>query len=363
MQGTNAHMVFSLAPPSLLGQQAVRQGAAAPWRRRRFWFNASPHPLILRHAPAPPVGSGAVLLEADLGTAAVAAYLRQHQVGGQALLPTTALLELAAGAGGLLAEDGSEAVPAVVAAAVTRPLPLPQPPAAGGQQPQQQQQHRTLLLAVVVDARTGKTRVTSGSSPAQLLACRQGLVGTTTSSAEAAGPAARAGAAAGPAGLAAVHSPAAAVITQLVGPGLSHSVSHQPGIAAAAELVPAGLDKSGYHLPPSVCEAVASLQAAGGQSGPGVIVSCEVFVLASRAAADTLPAVRSSEAVRLSLHRRAGGSSALAVQSGAAGVSLLRMAGVATATTQPGQDASYAVSWKRVEAGEADARWGLLLGG
>jgi hypothetical protein len=126
-QGTNAHLVLQAAAAAPAATAAA--AAMVPWARRRVWVHPRPCSLLTR-ASAPKAG-GSATFQLLLGHPAHAA-LWDHLVGGRALVPGAALLELAARAVAVLAGQG-QAGPGAVAA--IRGISIPSPallPAPGG---------------------------------------------------------------------------------------------------------------------------------------------------------------------------------------------------------------------------------------
>ena len=321
-QGTNAHAVLRLAPPELRSHAATASGAALPWRRRRYWFMAAGHPLLCRHAAAGG-SSGYVVLQADLAAAAAAALVAQHRLAGQpaAVLPSTTLLELAAGAGSLLTEDGADALPAVAHAAMISRLPLSEPSQASGP-----------LVTVEVEARSGKAAAKLADSSALLISfsfCQAVSSSSSTSSCH-------------------NHGTSAALSSLL--PCI---FEQEPKELAVAEM---GLERprlSGALLPPAACEAVTALIATGdyGETS-GLLVGCELFVLTSAQTPVSGGSIRASH-----LYVYPCGSGGQVLQS--TGAPLLRMAGIVLAPAASSSavgSSTYVVAWNRIEAGEADAR-------
>ena len=322
LQGTNAHMVFSQAGSLQHAQQADVVAPAASWRRKRFWAQTAAHALLHRCLPEASAFSGTILLQADLGAAA-AAYLQQCSTGSTRLLPVTALLEMAAASGALLCDDAAAAAPAVLGAAVGAQLQL-----VAGQ---------PLLLTCAVDVRSGTAEVRHDDAAAmqqvQLLTYSLGQEG------EAQLPAAH---------LDAARPQGSAALASLL------LVRTQPAAATAAattaDLAMPGHSMSGFQLPLALCEAAGVL--AGGQQ---MVTSCAAL-LPCHWAHSVSPA-----GSRQALTALAGsGPSELhvAVSTGS-GSRVVQICGLLLADVAASADRSsdgYAISWKRMQAGEADAR-------
>lgn len=95
-QGTNAHAIIGkLAKPA---DDTVWQGPATPWLRQQIWYEPSPHQLLMsaavHHQPA---GTAPLILSTSLARGALA-FLRDHRVGGQILLPGAAMFEMGSAA-------------------------------------------------------------------------------------------------------------------------------------------------------------------------------------------------------------------------------------------------------------------------
>ena len=95
-QGTNAHAVLGERPTasSSCGVEIGRQGPAALWRRRRFWYAGAAHALLVAAA----AGAGGATFHARLGAPGLA-YLLDHRISGRTLLPGAAMFEAATAAG------------------------------------------------------------------------------------------------------------------------------------------------------------------------------------------------------------------------------------------------------------------------
>lgn len=325
MQGTNAHMVFSQSGSSQHAQQADVVAPAANWRRRRFWAQTAAHALLHKCLPEASAFSGTILLQADLGTAA-AAYLQQCSAGtpSTCLLPVTALLEMAAASGALLCEDAAAAAPAVLGAAVGAQLQV-----VAGQ---------PLLLTCAVDVCSGAAEVRHADAAArhqvQLLTYSLGRAG------EGQLPAAQHGAAK-------PQSSAALAALLLV---RVQRVAAAAAAAATADLVLPGHSVSGYLLPLALCEAAGSL--AGGQQ---VVTSCAALL--PRHWAHSVSPASSRQA--LTVAAGSGPSELHVAVSSGSGSSAVQICGLVladAAASADGRSDGYAIAWKRMQAGEADAR-------
>jgi hypothetical protein len=323
LQGTNAHMVFSQSGSSQHAQQADVVAPVASWHRKRFWAQTAAHALLHRCLPEASAFSGTILLQADLGTAA-AAYLQQCSTGSTRLLPVTALLEMAAASGALLCDDAAAAAPAVLGAAVGAQLQL-----VAGQ---------PLLLTCAADARRGAAEVRQDDAAArqqvQQLSYSLGRAGQAQLPA-ARFDAAKPGASAALASLLRVRMHLAAAIAA----------------ASTADLAMPAHSLSGYQLPLALCEAAASL--AGGQQ---VVTSCAALL--PRQWAHLVSPAGSRQA----LTALAGSSPSelhVAVSTGSGSSSTMQIYGLVLADAAVSADSrsdGYAIPWKRMQAGEADAR-------
>lgn len=104
MSGVNAHML--LAPPTI-APTAMPGNSVLDWNAQRLWPLPPPHPLLafVRSSGGPMEPEAC--FSASLGSGAAASFLRDHVVGGRALLPATAFIELLLAAAGLACEDDS----------------------------------------------------------------------------------------------------------------------------------------------------------------------------------------------------------------------------------------------------------------
>jgi hypothetical protein len=153
MQGPSS----SSSTASLLSPQQP----GTPWQRSRLWVAP---PLS---AMALPVSAGslckgalAVAFDCPLGPTGRLAYLWDHQVAGQMLLPGAAVLEMAAAAatacwmdstGRSNSSGSAEPAVAVTAAAILAPVVLERPTGRG--------QHSDLLLRCSIDCVGGSFKV------------------------------------------------------------------------------------------------------------------------------------------------------------------------------------------------------------
>ena len=316
-------MIFSRWQSNAQAGQAAAAAAALPWQRARYWWTAVAHPLASRYVQAGSTPQR-ILLQADLGVAR-AAYLREHRLGAAAVLPASALLELAAAACALLTEDSSAVLPALAGIALASRL-----------QGAEAEQEPVLLCAV--DTRLGEAEVLhSGSAapqPLQLLACAAARVVQPGRGAAPAAPARRSLA------LAAFGRPAL---------GAARS--------ATADVTTTGQQPNGLLLPPGLCEAVSSLEAAGGGCDPQLLSGCELLV----AQRDSAAAV-AAHLMAQPLEGDGGGCSALVTSASQGGRSLeLRGMRHTVALPDASSSCSYVVSWKRIPAGQADARQAELV--
>ena len=332
LQGTNAHMVLS---PTGSSQHVQQAGAAVPawqWRRSRFWTGPAGHPLLQSYLHPASAGTGTVLLQADLGSAA-ATFLRQHSTNSPCLLPATSLLELVSGGGALLCEDAVATLPAVLGAAVTSQLALTS--------------KQALLLTCSVELQTGAAEVLhSGAAAMQqirLLSCILGVI----------------------AGASLPASPLRASASAVTASALLLMTSGFNTIDAprcTAELAPSrNSAPDGLLLPPALCEAACTLGfASSPASGPQAVRACAVFVVLPRREQPTvtwgntaipplLLACCSQSADTPTLQLTAASNS---------GGRALELSGLLLAcagpTPSPSRSDSYDISWKRVAAGEAD---------
>ena len=321
-------MVFSQSGRSQHAQQADVVAPVANWHRKRFWAQTAAHALLHRCLPEASAFSGTILVQADLGTAAAAAaaYLQQCSTGSTRLLPVTALLEMAAASGALLCDDAAAAAPAVLGAAVGAQLQL-----VAGQ---------PLLLTCAVDVRSGAAEVRHDDAAAkqqvQLLSYCLGRAG------EARLPDAQLGAAK-PRGSAAVAS------LMLV------RTQHMAAAAAAttADLAVPGHSTFGYQLLLALCEAAASL--AGTQQ---VVTSCAAL-LPRHWAHSASPAGSRQALTALAGSNHSELHVAVSTGSGNGGSSTVQICGLVLADAAVSADSrsdGYAISWKHMQAGEADAR-------
>ena len=149
-QGTNAHAM--LVQGSDLPDEPRAGGSQ--WQRRRFWFAPPPHALAHSVAAASPA---AVRLQAALQVPAMA-YLWDHKVQGQPLLPGAAMFEAAAAAGLLLlppSEAAAASGPVLADVSIPAPCVLPthgSRPAAGP------------VLTTTVELATGRLALRSASA-------------------------------------------------------------------------------------------------------------------------------------------------------------------------------------------------------
>ena len=88
-QGTNAHVIMSASPDSTQSLTPNRRGIVQ-FQQQRHWIAPPPHALLMTAAAA----KGVITFHADLGSLA-SAFLLDHVVAEQRLLPATAFLELA----------------------------------------------------------------------------------------------------------------------------------------------------------------------------------------------------------------------------------------------------------------------------
>ena len=99
MSGVNAHIVM------LAGDAGGPAPASLPWRRARAWPAPQRTSLLLSGG----AGGGAVTLAMpSMSTTPALAYVRQHRVGGRALLPAAALFDAALVAGRSLAWESTQ---------------------------------------------------------------------------------------------------------------------------------------------------------------------------------------------------------------------------------------------------------------
>lgn len=149
-QGTNAHAVL-VTGSTLPGEPPL---AGSQWQRRRFWFAPPPHALAHNVSAAT---SATVRLQAALQAPAMA-YLWDHKVQGQPLLPGAAMFEAAAAAGLLLLpsiQAAAAAGPVLAGVSIPAPCVLP----AHGSRPAEGP-----ALAVAVELVTGRLTLRSASA-------------------------------------------------------------------------------------------------------------------------------------------------------------------------------------------------------
>lgn len=148
-QGTNSHALLASAcalplvcPPAWI------------WHRRRLWYQATSHPLLLHATRAPRLALGPaadVRLQGSLQRP-VLAYLHDHHVQGRPAVPNTLLLEMASAAGQLLwSQESTDNTAAVAGAAFQQPLLL----ASAGQ----------AVLTCTISPASGTVVVSSRESP------------------------------------------------------------------------------------------------------------------------------------------------------------------------------------------------------
>ena len=252
--------------------------------------------------------STTAVLQADLGTAA-AAYLRQCS-----LLPATVLLDLAAGCGRLLCEDGSASVPAVLDATAAAPLQL------SAAQP--------VLVTCTLDVRSGTAEVAHNALQQMLLSYTYGSAAAATASQSASQQAQ-------------AVSASALLCTGIVQLEL---MAEQP--PCTASLAAGGHDTSGCQLPLSLCEAAGALASAAGLASSGVLASCIAFVPHPWAQRGRQQLVLFPGTNGLDVSASCGSDRRIA-----------DLCGLALQPAEPAEHASeaYTLVWKRMATGEADA--------
>ena len=125
-QGTNCHAVLGTAR-----SVPCVPAPARPWHHRRMWYQTSSHPLLARFDPTPsiavPIASPhapIIRIQCCLQRATFA-YLNHCSQRGTAVVPTMALLEMAAAAGQLLvSREQTDNPVALVGLAVREPAAL-----------------------------------------------------------------------------------------------------------------------------------------------------------------------------------------------------------------------------------------------
>ena len=248
-----------------------------------------------------------------------ASYLQQCSLNGIAVLPTTALLEMAVGCGMLLHDGSSSSVPAVLAAAVAAQL--------------QMQAGQRQLVACEADLSSGAAKLWHSSTGMQqrtrLLTCGFGFVATAAS---------------------------AAALAASQPQGKRHPTLLQLGALPAAPpcstacLAVPSSDSLASCLPTSLCEAAGALNSSGAQT----FVACDAFLSGSSAASRQQPQLLSAQpaapaaspALQVALTDSSGNSRAAQAHG-------LVLAPLARAGPQ---HTALAVTWRRQALGEADCR-------
>ena len=123
-QGTNAHVVLE---QSAGGRAGFSTQATDTWKRDFLWVAPQPHTMLHRAAAA---SRTALLLECQLSATLSLAYIWDHRVGGKAIFPGAAFLELAAAAVKLGAARSSSNA-ALHGITIPAPLQLPDQMAEG----------------------------------------------------------------------------------------------------------------------------------------------------------------------------------------------------------------------------------------
>ena len=158
-QGTNAHAIMSVKPAAEAAARSTGQKAVAlPFQQKRFWVAPLLHPLLNTFKPQHDQHS-VVVFEANLAVPS-AAYLWDHMVAGQSLMPGAGTFDLAWSAARLLTASGHTSSTMLVESTLPAPLLLPQQAAVPGS------------FAVQVSINTGSSQVqvtTAGQQQTHLI--------------------------------------------------------------------------------------------------------------------------------------------------------------------------------------------------
>ena len=326
-------MVLSPTGSLQHAQQAVAAVPAWQWRSSRFWTGPAGHPLLQSYLHPASAGTGTVLLQADLGTAA-ATFLRQHSTDSPCLLPATSLLELVSGSGALLCDDAIATLPAVLGAAVTSQLALTS--------------EQALLLTCSVELQTGAAEVlhsgTAAMQQVRLLSCS--LVGVMAGASQPASP---------------LQASASAVtVSALLLVASRFYATDAP--SCTAELAPSRSNApDGLLLPPALCEAACTLGfASSPASGPQAVSACAVFLPRRQQSSGTWGNTAIPPLLLACCSQSTDAPTLYLTAATNSGGRTLELCGLQLAcagpTPAPGRSDGYDISWKRVVAGEADPR-------
>lgn len=239
MSGVNAHAL--LAPAG--GVPANQPGSGMlPWEQQRYWPVPQQHRLL----QLPRLAEGSARFAVALSSSAAQAYLWDHAVSGRALLPGTAMLEMAGAAGASLAEAAAPWLAvAVTRAAFAAPCLLPAASHGGS---------RLLLLEVELSAATGAAELCSAGSGSGASGSAHLTARVSAAASHALGPPAS-------------HTSGSRGLAVLLGASWNSGKQQSPAAACAGRLAAPTADATdAYHEHPAATDASLHLSALAGQA-------------------------------------------------------------------------------------------------